>query len=131
MWKELEKDVAELNVIEVKVQESQISPVTFAGSESLSASAVETTTVSFSEGIDRIGDKDKLMAFVARMGKRIEDVEEGLKTASLDDSYTGMVRQKLEGFSRKVAGILNQLETLDLSDDQQYALLPLVSDTKL
>ena len=127
MWEELEKDVAEVNVIEVKVQESQISPVTSAGSESLSASAVKTTTVSFSEGIDRIGDKDKLMSFVARMDKRIEDVEEGLKTASLDGSYSGRVRQKLEGFARKLMAMLNKLESLDVSDDQQYSLLPLVS----
>ena len=127
MWRELQRAESLLNEVEVNIQKAHKIPVASTKSESLSASIVETTTISFSEGIDRIGDKDKLMSFVARMDKRIEDVEEGLKTASLDGSYSGRVRQKLEGFARKLTAILNKLGTLNLGDDQQYALLPLVS----
>ena len=129
MWRELEKAESLLNEVEVNIQKSH--KVASTESESITSSIVETTSVSTGESNDRLQERDKLLSFTSAIGERISEVEEALKTANLDISYSERVRQELEVYARQVEGILNQLKTMDLSNDHQYSILQLVRLTHI
>ena len=127
MWEELEKDVPEIDQIEGVVQKNKKTSATSAESESKSSPTVVTTTASIIDSNDRVGERDKLLSYAASVGKRINALEEDLKRSTLNRSYLSMVEPTLKSIARKVTGITNQLETMDLTDDKQFSLLPLVS----
>ena len=116
MWEELKKDEQHLNQIEVVVQKNQQIPVTSSGSENLS-----------SESLRRISEKDNILSYAASVSKRIEVIGEELKISNLDPVYITVVKERLESFTARIKVMKNQLKTMNLNNDREYAFLPLVS----
>ena len=119
MWEQLQNDVHEVDKIEGVVRKNLKSPAT--------SSPPKVTTELIIDNNDRVGEMDKLLSYAASVEKRIDALGEDLKRSTLNRSYISMVQPKLESFSRKVTAITNQLETMDLTNDKQFSLIPLVS----
>ena len=127
MWEEVEKDVLEIDQIEGTVQKSLKTSATSKESESKSSPTLVTTTASIIDSIDRVGQRDKLLSYAVSIEKKISVLEEDLKKSTLNRSYISMVQPKLKSYARKMTSLVNQLKAMDMSDDSQFSILPLVS----
>ena len=126
MSEEIDRAVGELDQMEGILEKNRKSAATSTESEQTTSTLV-VTTVSSKTGNDRNGERNELLSYATAVGEKINVIREGLKASTLDYTYIQMVMPKLESFERKLKAITNQLNIMDLSDDQQYSILPLVS----
>ena len=126
MSEEIDRAVGELDQMEGILEKNRKSAATSTETEQTTSTPV-VTTVSSKAGNDRNGERNELLSYATSVGEKINVIREGLKASTLDYTYIQMVMPKLESFERKLNAITNQLNIMDLSDDQQYSILPLVS----